>query len=144
LRGPSVGSPKINEHVPTNHPQTEHPEILNTGNTVYGINSIVAKKPSTPLPYSDVHSQPRSYKDFSETNKQNKSLGPIVEGYQPANLHDLNVASVEGQYQIEQTRAYEVPEERGFAYYPNSESGTNTFIRTPSKLIDEKMMPLKY
>ena len=126
------------------HPQTEDPEILNTGNTVYGINSIVAQKTATPLPFSNIHSQPRLYKDFSETNKQNRSLGPIVEGYQPANLNDLNGSSVEGQYQIELTRAFEVPEERGFAYYPNSETGTNNFVRTPSKLIDEKMMPLKY
>ena len=152
-----VPSPHRNPNLPTllmrndspsvdTHPQTENPEILNTGNTVYGNKSIMMQEHSIPLPHSDltIHSQPRLYKDFAETTKTNPTLGPIVEGYQPANYGDETVASVEGQYPIESQRAFEVPEERGFAYFPNSETGTNNFIRTPSKLVDEKMMPLKY
>jgi len=111
---------------------------------VYGAKSIVAQTHSTPMPFSNIESQPRSYNQFVETSPQNPTLGPIVEGFEPANFADSTNVSVEGMYPIETTRAYDVPEERGFAYYPTSETGTNTFVRTPTKLVDEKMMPLKY
>ena len=75
---PNVVSTYASPTVET-HPQTENPEILHTGNTVYGNSSIRMQDHSIPLPYSNlnIHSQPRQYNDFTETSSTNPILGPI-------------------------------------------------------------------
>lgn len=121
------------------HPITERPEVLETGNTVYGANSIGKQSIANPSPFSTFQSDHRSFEQFNETDVQNPVLGRIVEGFLPANYGDEQGAPVEGEYPRDQARAKSEPESREYSYRPSADTGSNDFVPIHGPKIDEKL-----
>ena len=126
------------------HPVTERPEVLNTGDTVYGEKSIMTKRVPVASPYHSFRDDHRSFAEFNETDSQNPVLGKIEEGFVPANYGDEQGAPVEGLYPKELERASSDPESRDYTFRPAQDMGSNNFVPVQGPNIDVKMSALKY
>ena len=126
------------------HPVTERPEILKTGNTVYGEQSIRRQQIPVANGYYRFHEDHRSFQDFNETDPRNPVLGKIVESFVPANYQESTGAPIEGMYPRDAPRASSNPEPREYTFRPSDDIGSNIFVPINGPNIDHKKNSFQY
>lgn len=113
----------------------------------YGADSIMGE--SIPVavgaPEGGIHSSPRPYDEFSETDPNNPLLGPVkvTEGFEPATFGAEEGDVPYGGYPRDQERASSSGETREYTYRPDQDTGSNEFKRFGPNL-DEKTDSFKY
>jgi hypothetical protein len=113
------------------------------GEEVYGDQNIY-REPVVTQPYSTQSSEPRMYDNFRET--YNVSWGPLREGFAGGAAYSEFAGSgesIEGQYPIDENRVHENPTKETYDYRPESNTGTNDFMRHGPDL-DEKVASFQY
>jgi len=116
-------------------------KTLSSANSTYGAISIPAQAlVGAAVPHTTVHSGPRQYDQFQETDGNN----PLhIETFEPAPYGDEQGSPVDGQYPKEEARATTSAESVDYTYRPDADTGDNTFTRIGPN-IDEKATLLKY